>query len=58
MKTRILCSLRSCFTGVKERKELALATIFDPRFKDKLLGGNIMAAIKEWVLEEMTCYNY
>ena len=41
--------------GVEERKELALATILDPRFKDKFFGGNIMkATTKEWVLEEMT----
>jgi len=41
--------------GVKGRKELALATILNPRFKDKFFGGNIFkATTKKWVLEEMT----
>ena len=53
MKAQILHSLRSHFSGVEERKELALATILDPRFKDKFFGGNIIkATIKEWVLEK------
>ena len=55
MKAQILHSLRSCFAGVEEKKELALATIFDPRFKDNFFRGNIIkATTKEWVLEEMT----
>ena len=40
---------------MEDRKELALATILDPRFKDKFFGGNIIkATTKEWLLEEMT----
>ena len=35
MEGQILHSLKSCFAGVEERKELALAAILDPRFKDK-----------------------
>lgn len=55
MKAQILHSLRSRFGGIEERKELAMATITDPRFKDKFFSGNIIkATIKEWVLEEMT----
>ena len=54
MKGQILHSLRSRFAGIEERKELALATMLDPRFKDKFFGGNIIkATVKEWVLEEM-----
>ena len=30
MKAQILDSLRLCFVGIKERKELALAAILDP----------------------------
>jgi len=55
MKAQILHSLRSHSMGVEERKELALTTILNPRFKDKFFGGNIIkATTKEWVLEEMT----
>ena len=55
MKAQILHSLRSRFAGVEDRKELALATILDPRFKDKFFGGNIIkVTTKEWLLEEMT----
>ena len=38
MKGQILLSLRSQFAGIEERKELALATMVDPRFKDEFLG--------------------
>ena len=55
MKSQILHSLRSRFAGVEERRELALATMIDPRFKDKFFSGNIIkATIKEWMLEEIT----
>ena len=44
----------SCFAGVKERKELAFATILDLRYKDKFFGGNIFkSTLKEWVFEKM-----
>ena len=35
MKGELLKSLKPCFAGIEERKELSLATILDPRFKDK-----------------------
>ena len=55
MKSQILHSLRSHFAGVEERRGLALATMIDPRFKDKFCSGNIIkATIKEWMLEEIT----
>ena len=55
MKSQIIHSLRSRFAGVEERRELALATMIDPRFKDKFFSGNIIkATIKEWLLEEIT----
>ena len=38
MKSQILHSLRTRFTGVEGRKELALTT-FDPRFEDRFFGG-------------------
>ena len=42
MEGQILHSLRSRFAGVEERKELALATILDPRFKDKFFEGILL----------------
>ena len=54
MKGQILHSLKSRFAGIEEREELALATMLDPRFKDKFFGGNIIkAATKEKLLEKM-----
>ena len=38
MKSQILHSLRTHFTGVEGRKELALTTL-DPRFEDRFFGG-------------------
>ena len=38
MKSQILYSLRTRFTGVEYRKELALTTL-DPRFKDRFVWG-------------------
>ena len=55
MKGELLHSLKSHFSGIEEKKELSLATFFDPRFKDKLFSGNIIkATIKEMLLEEMS----
>ena len=34
MKGELLKSLKSCFAEIEERKELCLATLLDPRFKD------------------------
>ena len=35
MKGELIKSFKSCFAGIEERKELCLATLLDPRFKDK-----------------------
>jgi len=32
-------SLKSYFAGIEKWKELALATLLDPRFKDKVFQG-------------------
>ena len=54
MKGELLKSLKCRFAGVEERKELALATLLDPRFKDKFFSGNIIkATVKEMLVEEM-----
>ena len=42
MKAQLLHSLKSRFSGIEENKELSLATILDPRFKDKFFSGNII----------------
>ena len=39
MKGELLKSLKSCFAGIEERKELCLATLLDPRFKDNFFLG-------------------
>ena len=55
MKTELLHSLKSRFTGIEENKLLCLATILDPRFKQKFFSGNIIkATIKEMLLDEMS----
>ena len=54
MKGELLKSLKSRFAGIEEKKELALATLLDPRFKDKFFSGNIIkATVKEMLVEEM-----
>ena len=42
MKAQLLHSLKSRFSGIEENKELSLATILDPRFKDEFFSGNIV----------------
>ena len=39
MKGELLKSLKSHFAGIEERKELCLATLLDPRFKDNFFLG-------------------
>ena len=57
MKAQLLHSLKSGFSGIEENKELSLATILDPRFKDKFFSGNIIqATIKEMLVEEMSTF--
>ena len=54
MKAQLLHSLKSHFSGVEENKELSLATILDPRYKDKLFSDNIIrATIKEMLVEHL-----
>ena len=42
LKGKLLKSLKFCFAGIEERKELCLATLLDPRFKEKFFSGNII----------------
>ena len=55
MKAELLKSLKTRFAGIEENKQLAVATMLDPRFKDKFFSGNtIKATIKEMLVEEMS----
>ena len=36
MKKDMLASLNRCYKDIELHKELAIATLLDPRFKDKL----------------------
>ena len=55
MKGELLKSLKCHFAGIEERKELCLATLLDPRFKDKFFSGNIIrATVKEILVDEMS----
>ena len=48
MKGEVLKSLKSQSAGIEEKKELALATVLDPTFKDRFFAGNIVkATVKE-----------
>jgi len=58
MKGEVLKSLKSRFAGIEEKKELALATLLDPRFKDRFFAGNIVkATVKEMLIEEMSSFS-
>ena len=39
MKAELLKSLKTRFAGIEENKQLAVATMLDPRFKDKFFLG-------------------
>ena len=55
MKGELLKSLKSRFAGIEEREELCLATLLDPRFKDKFFSGNIIrATVKEILVDKMS----
>ena len=55
MKGELLKSLKSRFAGIEERKELCLATLLDPRFKDKFFSGNIIrVTVREMLVDEMS----
>ena len=47
MKGQILHYLKSHFAGIEEKEQLALATMLDPRFKDKFFGRNIIVTQSE-----------
>ena len=50
-------SLKSRYSGIEENKKLSLATILDPRLKDKFFSGNIIrATIKDMLVEEMPTF--
>ena len=53
MKAELLHSLKSRFSGIEDNKELSLAIIIDPRFKDKFFSGNIIRAT---LVEEMSTF--
>ena len=55
MKGELLKSLKSRFAGIEERKELCLATLLDPRFKDNFFSGNIIrVTVREMLVDEMS----
>ena len=45
-------SLKSRFAGVEENRLLSIATILDPRFKDKFFASNIIKMTVKEMLEE------
>ena len=52
MKGELLKSLKF---RLEERKELCLATLLDPRFKDKFFSGNIIrVTVREMLVDEMS----
>ena len=53
MKGELLKSLKSHFAEIEERKELCLATLLEPRFKDKFFSGNIIrVTAREMLVDE------
>ena len=52
MKGEMIKSLKSRFVGIKENRLLSLATILDPRFKDKLFASSIIKMTVKEMLEE------
>ena len=52
MKHQMVQSLKSRFAGIEDNKLLCLATLLDPRFKDKFFANNIVRASAQDMLEE------
>ena len=52
MKQEMTTSLKSRFAGLEENQLLAIATVLDPRFKDKFFGSSIIRATVQEMLEE------
>ena len=44
--------MKSRFAGIKENRLLSIATILDPRFKDKFFASNIIKMTVKEMLEE------
>ena len=54
VKEELLKSLKSCFAGIEERKELCLATLLNPRFKDKMFFLGILSGLQSercWLMK-------
>jgi len=52
MKGEMIKSMKSRFAGIEENRLLSIATILDPRFKDKFFTSNIMKTTMKEMLEE------
>ena len=52
MKGEMIKSLKSRFAGIEENRLLSIATILDPRFKDKFFASNIIKMTMKEMLEE------
>lgn len=52
MKGEMIKSLKTRFAGVEENRLLSIATIIDPRFKDKFFASNIIKTTVKEMLEE------
>ena len=52
MKGEMIKSLKSRFAGIKKNRLLSLATILDPRFKDKCFASSIIKMTVKEMLEE------
>ena len=52
MKGEMIKSLKSKFAGIEENRLLSIATIFDPRFKDKFFASTIIKMTMKEMLEE------
>ena len=52
MKLEMIKSLKSRFAGIEDNKLLCLATLLDPRFKDKFFVNNIARVSAKEMLEE------
>ena len=52
MKREMIKSLKSRFAGIEENRLLSIATILDPRFKEKFFASNIIKMTVKEMLEE------
>ena len=54
MKLEMIRSLKSRFAGVEDNRLPSIATILDPRFKNKFFASNIIkTTVKEMLDEEL-----